>query len=1517
MEWLDGGHIIPEQIGKTIETVLTPLEKEARDSVAWWQTRRGQKISLGCSIDMTEHESVTIYGFEVVQVVPGESVLLAQGSQGRLFRNCAIEKGSWSTFISMCSGMGGGILGVDAAGFRCLGALDHSALAVASLKRNFQFPVHCGKVNDVASLVALHEAKGEMRCWGEAGFPCQPYSRLGDQKGFGDSRAWTLVSILRASWLLQLRGLILECVPGAGTNAEVARFLDEISSVLHLKRSEVVLHLERAWPSRRSRWWTIMFPGTWADMHLEDMPQFQEWQTVGKLFPCWPLWQPEEEAQLSWSADENALFKDPAFGNIDRRLSLTGKAPTLLHSMGNHASGCPCGCRTNPFAVDRLRQGGIHLVEVVSEVLGGASRHLHPREASLLQGIPDQYHHDSNMRGALCLIGQVASPLQGEWIGLSLRELIAKEVGCIEPSPISLSCLLHESCADLVAVATNTWLTERCLEGGECLLRMWPGVDLPMRFDGGMQVADLIQAQKDLSRDEEIWKVWRDGTLLQPEAFLRSGSYYVGTTSLTSSTASHDITEVIFTFGEEQIHTTGLKSDFLFTFVPIDMHSWFSTMTCVTPDGTTFPWGRVVGESFNFQVLPLLHGQGSKTQGILTKILKDDELQITLRLRHAQGNAPPLDEGLDDVTIACAMRTLFEEVKDPTVCWFEPRRIAEWLALPYDEAVDGVSDALAFFNGERIIAIVGDDAHWAVVDYQSFDQGSEIAYVDGIPDRLLPQAELLGKIFHAAYGRGSCSLTKASCFLQDGGDQCGAVALLHLGWRLNLWPIFHAEDVQAWYKSLRWGARMPLIFGGGASGNDDALRARLGEILTSKGADSHNVHERIHQALRLFGAAKLETALRAKNPWQALKSLGSSQSKQFHWITYDELQKHIEQNGRRKWGAEVDQGRKPKQGKDKKGCEFYLDPVKLQMIPGFWTDGTNSIEQIEFAQVKAGSTGVAFCKIEDALPYVQAGTTISVDALMLLTVGQIPEEIDGLRFAHIDVPAKYAGTGEPVVLRCTSLQLGDVDVVLADGDVAPTLNACPTEVVRLRWFRDECSLDWNEVSRRPIKQLVATMPMLTLCRDPGCSQCGRFHPAVEEEGIDSVMLDLWSWKWATTEGKKSKPWEADVFQLFIRCPESVLQVLLEASGDQGVYFEPRQNSGFGPHPTYAIVWIAGGTHRQVLHVAKTDEQVIGIARLGHRFGLRTLDKHAEAVHQRHCPQKPFLKGAITQIYRLEPLPVGTQRTSLAELLQQFGWNAKPLQAARGSHGRAWEVGTADEPPSEVLKIKEGYVMITKQKVLDYQPKQEQVLASSKTKLQIRKDASSSADSPWSPEGDPWAQWRKNNPAVAPTPAIPAGEAKSKIEAVEKRLHQNVADEIKNQIQEITKESEAAGSAKDSRMQKLEVQIGELQNQSQRFETFFQESKKVTENHQQCITELQGVCAQQVDSVNRLQKTVETCTQQIEDQRQQVQHLSVEFSTFQGGLSGHLSELFSQQMQHFEALLEKREETDVKRLKTNP
>ena len=428
--------------------------------------------------------------------------------------------------------------------------------------------------------------------------------------------------------------------------------------------------------------------------------------------------------------------------------------------------------------------------------------------------------------------------------------------------------------------------------------------------------------------------------------------YYLVENSLTL--APHSAFIEVSIHHEDQCHASiGHPGDFLFQFLPPDHGIVISEWSCFDARGRPCRWDEALYQNQTFRLERVFRGRGGKTDQVLQHVLRDGHLQLCLEQKQAVGSAPSLDEGLDDVTIYNVMRILFEQAKDQNIFWISPRTAAHWIDCPAQQAVTEIASALADFDGDRVVLLLGTDGHWAVLDYQMFDCGAEITYVDGIEDRLLSQVEQIGTLIHLGFGFGPFGVTQASCYCQAGGAQCGAVALLHLGWRLGLWSSFSASDVMTWYGALRWGPTTPSIVGTGPL-NAPAQKA-LHDLLVQKGASTDQVDERIAAALKTFGKEKIEHALKQRNSWQALKSLGSSRPKPFMWISSNELQAHIENQGRSKWGADVDIKKTNRAGKGgtPQGCEQLIDPTKLKLPPGHWVFGDDVLPQVEFSSLPA------------------------------------------------------------------------------------------------------------------------------------------------------------------------------------------------------------------------------------------------------------------------------------------------------------------------------------------------------------------------------------------------------------------------------------------------------------------------------------------------------------------------------------------------------------------------------------
>ena len=70
---------------------------------------------------------------------------------------------------------------------------------------------------------------------------------------------------------------------------------------------------------------------------------------------------------------------------------------------------------------------------------------------------------------------------------------------------------------------------------------------------------------------------------------------------------------------------------------------------------------------------------------------------------------------------------------------------------------------------------------------------------------------------------------------------------------------------------------------------------------------------------------------------------------------------------------------------------------------------------------------------------------------------------------------------------------------------------------------------WDDFTAHPVRYLVQAFPVLRMCKDADCDHsCGLFHPSLEEEGIESGLVDIRSFRWHGLDGSKQPPAKAEV-----------------------------------------------------------------------------------------------------------------------------------------------------------------------------------------------------------------------------------------------------------------------------------------------------------------------------------------------------------------------------------------------------
>ena len=434
----------------------------------------------------------------------------------------------WRGFLDVCSGIGGMSNGAKFLHLHPRAAIDHSQLACEAYARNHCTPVVCGSIGNSLDVARLIEQAGCRKMALFCGFPCPPFSVMGDQKGFKDNRAHTFYDVLNLGYMSGALYLVLECTPHAGKYFEIQTALLDYTKAMGMIKQEGILHLHRAWPVHRARWWCLVLPDKVLPVQsdLVDLP-FSSLQSLADIIPVWPTWTLQEDQQLSWTSMEFQTFLSLASPD-QFLLRLNHRCPTMLHSMGHHLQPCPCGCRSHGLSPVRLAKDGLALIALPSMSEEGNYRYPHPSEAGFLNTLPvDMSYKTDNLRSDLPLIGQVAAPLQVIWtLHHGLKQMHSAGLYEWEITKHSAEALLNDYVIWNLDLRLQLWPTYH-MQSPQIISLEYAEVEHHIKVGPLTTVAQLVHAERQLLGWGHRIQIFRNGNQQLPHAYLRAGKYEV------------------------------------------------------------------------------------------------------------------------------------------------------------------------------------------------------------------------------------------------------------------------------------------------------------------------------------------------------------------------------------------------------------------------------------------------------------------------------------------------------------------------------------------------------------------------------------------------------------------------------------------------------------------------------------------------------------------------------------------------------------------------------------------------------------------------------------------------------------------------------------------------------------------------------------------------------------------------------------------------------------------------------
>ena len=1391
----------------------------SREDDLWVGLAHHQQIVVPSLTLFEADELVMLYDWKVS--CTSGLVQLFQESDSRAVRIPRSDYSDPYKLMEVCSGLGGISTGLAPLGFVAMTAMDINSYMCDTLRQNGHRTVLQGDLQSSMDRHRLHLAPEVYRGTLCAGFPCQPLSRQGDQLGDKDPRSQVFTSTLKVMWEQQHCAMVLECVPGARQASWVQDQLQCLAWSMGMHFEQRILSLDRTWPCRRTRWWLYMVPKKYVLQSMLDLPIDTQLQHLEHLFPQWTTWASYEMEELYVPEEVLNKMSDERYGTDIRRLQQNRPCPCILHSYSFGLSACPCGCRTHPFSEERLLVSGLRGFYVLDEC-SLRPRYLHVKEAAFLCTLDPLMDFGSSCRDKLCLIGQVAAPLQALWVGTFLLDAFGLQ-------SFSRDEQVNLYKWHLLRRAHYAWPSQDTQD-----IVIWDEAQtswLTMRSTNRPLLSSILTAEHYLHHESVIRK-FRDFWDVLPKKAFPALITMVGPTIL-----------------QTKVKKQGLRrhSALLTHQIPVWQDDDLDFQAISLPSGSfVFELFSKLGIFVQLAGIQDIHGNSWRADDRLWEpvlFASYCERQGNLMAFGCPSEKTSNLEGISDRALDYAARRLIAQTQRPRVLWLSSAFItsllyqADWTSWdghPFLGALHG-----SIFTG---ISVAN---HWVLVEFRVIQAALHVHTWTG-EDIQADEAvcKLAGRVSCSLGLRGFC-LTRHFWLSQHFPSSCGAIAILHLGCRLGLWKVHNHPDEFALYTFLCSISEQPyrLIAYGRSpmSAAEQDVVWQLRDLLKSKGVDDSHTEERALAAVQKIGLSKLQEALKAKHPWQALKGLGNAPKVNFLWVKPDELERQIRARASSKF--QIGKSNRKQQTTKPRAQQVPLDPELLDLMPDtFMTQDGNPILPIPMTMVGKDRAGLAFGTVAEVIPFLKEGASLTLDALAVLTVAPVPVESHGLLpVTNIRYPALYKPTQEPILIDGSLIQLGDISVVRHRAGDPLALDAIPTGTVKLSIFRDEWPDSWEEFTAHPMKLVTQRFQKLVLCRGLRCGgTCEKFHPPVDTD-IDSVILDLWSRSWQSIRGKKCSPKESDQFQVLLRVPKFCVNQLQGLSGSNGLYIEPRRDDGRGPAEDSMMIWLQSGTLEDALHKSRTVERVLAIGRFGLKYGIRVLHKDAESTHAKLNPEEPFHDFQVQLIHELRPLPHGTQKAGVIQLLKKWQWKARPLQPHHSdTQGMGWLVGSADPPPAQLLHASHGDVTVVLHKKVSAQPVGPKVLTTLKTRSHMKQmtqpevtSTATGSSSTGAPPGlpDPWANWKDPWSSTRPVMADPGDVTMlSRADQLEER--------VVTQLQQHLKENPpAADSASEARFQRLEVDITELRQQQSKFENWFQDAAAASSNMQNQIGEL--------------------------------------------------------------------------------
>ena len=420
-------------------------------------------------------------------------------------------------------------------------------------------------------------------------------------------------------------------------------------------------------------------------------------------------------------------------------------------------------------------------------------------------------------------------------------------------------------------------------------------------------------------------------------------------------------------------------------------------------------------------------------------------------------------------------------------------------------------------------------------------------------------------------------------------------------------------------------------------------KSQLHALLTQHGVKQERVQQCADYLVDQLGMQTIKQVVGSHNAWKDLKIRASQNRPPIQIVLAEELKHVIEERiatGQSFGRKQNKENHKPKASVNSwKGIK--ANQVNIPQTVFKQSDG-ELLPQITVHQFHQKSKGIAVVNINEALPFCQLENPISTEGVGLIIVDyqdpRVPSNAETIQF-----PAICADTGDSMLVLGAIIQLGQKCVSRNSPANCSAIEEIPTNVVRTMVYKDQYNQKtWEELNKGPVKAIMEL-------------------PEFQEIPEGSI-IDVWDRQHVTKSFQRTKPNDCDIFIVSIRSTKEGAERILEASGRNGVYHEPRTDSGRSPNEGFKVIWLPKKGYGEVVVAKQTSPVQTWLVRNGDRYGLRTSNANHQALHRHHKPEVEFLAGetssfrVVVQANQVPPFWVYTMSHGDILITQAEGGN---------------------------------------------------------------------------------------------------------------------------------------------------------------------------------------------------------------------------------------------------------------------